>query len=124
MRGGSGSSCFVKGVLTFFQRVLKDKVNQYERAESDRIVIRGSFIFLLDWLKCVKKTLDKLSVTVDLDCKNLPTSRSCSNDFRLYQKAPQPMWENCFLLGQFYFLLICDIEPPRHLLTCKWRGSF
>lgn len=28
----------------------------------------------LDWLKCVKKTLDKLSVTVDLDCKNLPNA--------------------------------------------------
>ena len=31
---------------------------------------------------------------------------------------------NVICQGQFYLLLICDIEPPRHLLTCKWRGSF
>lgn len=28
----------------------------------------------LNWLKCVKETLNRLSVTVDLDCKNLPNA--------------------------------------------------
>ena len=42
---GSSQWCF-----SFFQRVSNDKANQYERAESNRMVILGAFISLANGL--------------------------------------------------------------------------
>ena len=42
----------------------------------------------LNWLKCVKETLDKLSVTVDLDCKNLSNT-----DERRLHMLKQSVWD-------------------------------